>query len=254
MGYPKGQTLKASCVIVDDEQQATSMMTKLLSAHSYLKIADVVNDSKQALVSILHHKPDLVFMDIQMPGMDGFEITEALSHTSERPFIIYVTAYDKFAIKAIKASAFDYLLKPVNETDLALTMERFMEQYLIKQHKVEYTVLLEQALGKKIKFNTSGGFILINPHDILFIKADWNYCEIYTGNEKPELITMNIGSFEETLPKSCFARINRSTIINLAYLERVNRLKRICILKKDNKKYEFKIPILRIRELEKWLN
>lgn len=247
----KNESTVVNCLIIDDEAPAADALAeKLSSVSSQLRILDKINDPKQALTNILLKKPDLVFLDIQMPGMSGFDIMEALSHTDVRPFVIFVTGFDQFAIQAIRASAFDYLLKPVDDKELILAVERFLSRFKEKKQVISYHQLLEQTAGKKIRFNTTGGFIMMNPQDIVYIQADWNYSEIHLGKEKHEVVTMNLGSIEEILPQGKFARINRSVIINLAYLEKVQRGKRLCILRKDGIAYEFKIPIMRIRYLE----
>jgi|WetSurSiteA1Bulk_404760.scaffolds.fasta_scaffold01119_4 two-component system, LytTR family, response regulator len=242
---------QVNCIIVDDEAAAADMLESLLSAFSRLKIVAKISEPQKAITAILQTKPDLVFMDIQMPGMTGFEVLEALNHTAVRPFVIFITAFDRFAIQAIRASAFDFLVKPVDAGELILAIERFMMHFDRKELEVTYTALLEHTGKRKIRFNTTGGFTLVNPEDIVYIQADWNYSEIHLGKDKPEVVTMNLGSLEEILPRNSFARINRSVIINLAYLVKVLRGKRLCILKKDEVSYEFKIPVLRIRYLER---
>jgi two-component system LytT family response regulator len=244
-----GPDTKINCIIIDDESSSTEILGNLLSSNSRLHVLDKVNDPRQALGTILNLKPDLIFLDIQMPGMTGFELLEALSKTDIKPFVIFVTAYDQFAIQAIRASVFDFILKPIDPLELNLAVERFLAQYNRTLTEPGYSVILERITAKKIRFNSTGGFILLNPEDIVYIQADWNYSEIHISEEKYEVVTMNLGSVEEVLPKG-FARINRSVIINLAYLEKVQRGKRICILRKDGVPYEFKIPILRIRYLE----
>jgi two-component system LytT family response regulator len=241
---------KIKCIIVDDESSSTEALGDLLSSNMRLNIADKITNPRKALETILQIKPDLIFLDIQMPGMNGFDLLEALSKTDVKPFVIFVTGFDQFAIQAIKASAFDYLLKPIDPIELNIAVERFLAQYNRNQTEAGYSVILEQITAKKIRFNSTGGFILLNPEDIVYIQADWNYSEIHISKEKYEVVTMNLGSVEEVLPKGRFARINRSVIINLAYLEKVQRGKRLCILRKDGVSYEFKIPILRIRYLE----
>jgi two-component system LytT family response regulator len=241
---------RIKCIIIDDESSSTEILGSLLLSHSRLHVLDKINDPRQALGAILQLKPDLIFLDIQMPGMNGFDLLESLSKTDIKPFVIFVTAYDQFAIQAIRASAFDFILKPIDSLELNLAVERFLAQYNHKQTEVGYSAILEKTSVKKIRFNSTGGFILLNPNDIVYIQADWNYSEIYLSKEKHEVVTMNLGSVEEILPKGNFARISRSVIINLTYLEKVQRGKRLCILKKDGVIYEFKIPILRIRYLE----
>lgn len=182
--------------------------------------------------------------------MNGFDVLQAIGQTDIRPSVIFVTAFDRYAIQAIKSSAFDYILKPIDETELTLAVERFIAANALKEQKSNYEKLIGQMSKKKIRFNTTGGFILINTEDVVYIQADWNYSEIHFSKEKCEVVSMNLGSVEEMLPQGSFARINRSIIINLAWLEKVHRGKRICVLRKDDVAYEFKIPILRIRYLE----
>jgi two-component system LytT family response regulator len=242
-----------TCIIIDSDLNATNKLKLLLSDHKQLEIVSIINDAELALDSIIRFKPDLLFLDIQMPGKDGFQILETLKCTDIRPFVILVTDSNKYAIQAVRTAVFDYLLKPVESCELAISVERFLSKY--RQQKLEnsYNSLLNQTTKKKLKFNTASGFTLIDPLDIIYVKADWNYSEIYLGKDKMEVITMNIGCIELLLPKCEFVRINRSTIININYLDKVQRLKRKCLLKKDEVTYEFNIPVLRIRFLESFI-
>jgi len=188
-----------------------------------------------------------------MPGMTGFDILEILSKTTVRPVVIFITAFDNYAIQAIRASAFDYLLKPVDRLELALSVERAISLIQLQEHGSNYNLLLGYTMKKKIRFNTTGGFIMIDPEEILFIQADWNYSEIYLSRDKKEVVVVNLGTIETLLPVGNFARISRSVIINLKYLTKVQRGKRLCILKKEDDSFQFKIPLLRIRDLEEML-
>ena len=243
-------TKTISCIIVDDETSSTNELSNLLSEHKQVNILATVNDPLCAIATIIKHKPNLLFLDIQMPEMDGFQLLEALNHTYDKPFVIFVTAFDKFAIQAVRAAAFDYLLKPVDRNELSLAIERFTSIHKHENYEKHYTQLIEQAAKKKIKFNTTGGFTLIDPQEIIYIQADWNYSEIHFSKDKHDVVALNLGTVENMLPKGCFARINRSVIVNVSYLDKVQRAKRKCFLKKDDVTYEFKIPIIRIRFLE----
>ena len=108
--------------------------------------------------------------------------------------------------------------------------------------------------ANKLKFNTHSGFYMLSPEDIIYIQADWNYSEVFLGEKKSELITINIGKLEEMLPKHLFYRISRSIIINVTWLVRVNRRKRLAILEKGGKEFSFKIPILNIRKIENFID
>jgi two-component system LytT family response regulator len=239
-----------TCIIVDDEMHAAKRLETLLSRNPKLTILAKLTDPRLAVGKILQLKPDLLFLDIQMPVMSGFEVLRAIYQAQVKPVVIFVTAYDEFAIQAIRSAAFDYLLKPVDETELVTAVERLLATYQQKEQAENFHKLIGQLKLKKLRFNTTGGFMLVNPEDIVYIQADWNYSEIHVSKDKHEVVTMNIGAVEEILPAGQFARISRSVIINLAYLERVQRIRRLCTLRKDDETYEFKIPILRIRYLE----
>ncbi len=157
-----------------------------------------------------------------MPGMSGIEILKELNQTNVKPFVIFITSFDKYTIDAIRVSAFDYLLKPVNKAELSFSIERFLNKFYQKELESNYSSLLNYSSQNKIRFNTTGGFIMIDPGDIIYIQADWNYSEIHLGKNKKEVVAINIGTMENLLSTG-FARINRSVIINLKYLEKVQR-------------------------------
>ena len=113
-----------STVIVDDEEHCISLLEEYLTKDPRIVITAGITDPGMAVDKILSVRPDLLFLDIQMPGMTGFDILEILSRTTVRPVVIFITAFDNYAIQAIRASAFDYLLKPVDRLELALSVER----------------------------------------------------------------------------------------------------------------------------------
>jgi len=241
-------------IIVDDEEKAIHNLETLLKNFPQVQIIDKSTDPEKALGKILFHKPDLLFMDIQMPGKTGFEIVTEVYRSGLKPDVIFVTAFDDYAITAIRHAAFDYLLKPPNPEELKNTLDRLLEKTSDSEKEEKLKLLLEKTNNHKIKFSNCGGFILIKPEDIVYIHADWNYSDIYYDTDKTETVTMNLGTLDDLLPKTQFFRLNRSIIINTTYLERVNRKKSEAVLIKDRKEYKFKIPVLKIRELEKFLS
>lgn len=246
---------KLRTIIVDDEQQSIENLSKLAASIPAIEIISHETNPEKAIGLIIHDKPDLIFMDIQMPGKTGFELVAEIFNHGHKPDIIFVTAYDKFAIRAIRYSAFDYLLKPVNRDELESAITRLINKKHESIKDEQYNLLLDQTIRKpKIKFNTTGGFVMIKPEDIIYVEADWNYSEIFFETDKSETVTMNLGAMEDLLSKSEFFRLNRSIIINTTYLDRVTRKKSEAILIKDGKEYKFKIPILNIRKLERFLS
>ncbi len=249
-------------VIIDDEINAIRTLEKVLKEIPGIEIAGEACDPATAGEIVADIKPDILFLDIQMPGKNGFEIAREIQKAGLSPEIIFVTAFDQFAIEAIRNAAFDYILKPVNPAELNAAITRFRERKLNraadKTGEQSISARLDALVSRlpaqgKLKFSTGSGFIMVNPDDIVYIEADWNYSEIYYNDEKHEMITTNIGSIEKILPAQGFYRISRSVIINLSYLNRVNRKKRIAFLTKDGKEYTFKIPLLNIRKMERFL-
>ena len=241
-------------IIVDDELSAIGNLEKLLKAYPQIRLVATEQDALKAADKILDIMPDLVFCDINMPGKSGFEIVNELYKQGCKPDIIFVTAFDQYAIEAIRYAAFDYLVKPVKPEELTSALDRLITKNLQNNREEQIKRLFERAsTNGKIKIGTTGGFTLIDPADILYIQADWNYAEICFDDQKKELVTTNIGSLEESLPQNEFFRINRSTIINIKYLAKVSRKNRLAYLIKDKKEYSFKIPLLNIRKLEQFL-
>ncbi len=240
-------------ILVDDEIQSVNNLMTLLAGFTDIRVTGTVTNPQHAVAMILDQCPDLLFLDVQMPGKDGFEIVRELHENKCNPGIIFVTAFNQYAIDAIRSSAFDYLLKPVDPGELEAAISRF-----IKTRETDSENRYESLLDKipphgKIKFNTNSGFILLRPEEIIYIKADWNYSEIFLDNERQELVTTNLGSLEKLLPTGFFYRVSRSTIINLTYLSKVNRKKRTVLLLKNGLEYPVRVPLLNIRKMERQL-
>jgi two-component system, LytTR family, response regulator len=240
-----------SAMIIDDEPHAISSLKALIAKDKRIRLLAVESDVSPAIRKIIEMKPELLFLDIQMPKMSGFELLRALNDAGINPYVIFVTAYNTFAIEAIRHSALDYLLKPIDPLQLTLSLERFF--HLLEQKKQpDYHALLSRTnQNNKIQFNILGGYILVDYHDIVYIKADWNYSIIHYTKDKTELITSTLGFMEEILQPYPFCRISRSVIINLNYLVKVKRLLRKCYLVKDEEEYEFSVSVARLRDMEK---
>lgn len=243
---------KIKTIIVDDEQECRDLTVNLLSEFPDIEIIACCENAEKALESIIQYLPDLVFLDIQMPLKTGFDLLDDLKKINiTHPEIVFVTAYDHYALEAIKNSAFDFLLKPIDIIELEHTINKFKIRDTKNNFLHKINVLFDYySLNKKIKFNTRTGFITINPEEILYCNADGNYTMIYQVNQKNELITNNIGQLELSLPKKVFFRINRSQIININYLISVNRKIKNCTLKHESFQKEFQISGDKLKELE----
>lgn len=239
-----------SILIVDDEPEARDLLSLLLDRIDGVVLAGTADGVDAAFEQILSKEPDLILLDIQMPEKNGFELVKMVHESKLSPGFIFVTAYDEYAIEAIRASAFDYLLKPVDTDELQQSVARFRDQLEVSDVKQQLGEMLE-GLGRKsrIKVNTRTGFILINPEEVIHCVASGNYTEVYLVNERVETITCNLGSFMEQLPGNIFFRISRSGMINLNYLTRVDYKSGTCRLKGD-KEIVLKVARNRRQELD----
>jgi two-component system LytT family response regulator len=243
------KTIKA--LIIDDEDDARDILERVLLRLENIDIIGKTSTADEGFEMILKLKPDIAFLDIQMPGKDGFMLVRQLKSFNIKTTVIFVTAHVEYAIEALKVAAFDYLLKPVEFTDLKTTIQRFREEKLNEMNEQKVDILLDMLNKKdKISFNTRTGYIYVKPEDIVYCEADVNYTTIYFGGSRKEVVTINIGKMEEMLDKSRFYRISRSHLINLEYLVKADRKLKCCELYKNNEKFCIPAPPKQIRLLE----
>lgn len=222
---------KIKAIIVDDEPEAREIMERLLQDFGEVEVVSSNASVGEAFASVVKYNPDLVFLDIDMPVQDGFVLIEMLRKTQFMPTFIFVTAYNQFAIEAIKHAAFDYLLKPVDIDELKRSISRYREQFRSETTLSRIERLLISLQEEKIHFNTRTGTIYLNPADVIYCEADGNYSTLFLAGDARQTVTMNIGRLEEVLPVDRFAKISRSVIINKSYLSEINRKEKVCKLK-----------------------
>ncbi len=222
-------------LIVDDEPEARDLLTMLLEPVKGVKIVGYAENVDEALTQVKENDPDLILLDIQMPRKNGFDLVEALRQSDGQMGYIFITAYNEYAIRAIKAAAFDYLLKPVDPELLKDAIWRFKEEKQTKMLSERVDKLLNNlGTGRRIKVNTRTGFLVIDPEEILCCRADGNYTEIVMSNGRVEIISSNLGSMEKELADDGFFRASRSSLINIAYLTHVNSKTATCRLQGES--------------------
>lgn len=215
-----------TAIIIDDEMKGRiALKQKLLDYCPEVKLIGEADSGKQGIELIEKLHPDVVFLDIEMPGMDGFEMLKKISEKSFH--IIFTTAYDRYAIKAIKFAAFDYLLKPVDIEELKQTVERITRSQP-QNHTVKKLEVLEQHLFtntalNKIAIPTLDGLLFFNTADIIDLEARSNYTEIHFANNQKITASRTLKEFEELLPADKFFRPHHSHIINLSFIKRYIR-------------------------------
>ena len=241
---------KLNALIVDDEENARILLMKLLEEtllFDEIRSADSVDN---AFRELSRFEPDMIFLDIKMPGKDGFSFIQDLPESYKKYKIVFVTAYDQYAIKAIKNKAFDYLLKPMNRKELKQCITRFIERRE-EDIALKGPAKVAEFTGRitRIRVNTRTGTLFINPADILYCKAEGNYTTVFTG-KKHYLCSMNLGKVAELLPKNGFIRIGRSHIINYEHITMLDRKECSIILSRDDESVKVKIPRQHLKDLD----
>ena len=215
-------------VIIDDEINAQSLLKKILDRYfpNKFNIMETCDSVDQGVQAIKKHEPDLVFLDIQMPDKNGFELFNYFETINFE--VIFTTAYNQFAIKAIKRSALDYLLKPINHLDLSDAIKRFETKKEGSFAQKKLSLLLENLNVNdqnvsKIAFPTLEGFEFIHSNQILYCKAESNYCCIKKIDGLTKMATKTLKYVEEVLPASYFMRIHKTYVINMNYVVRYHK-------------------------------
>jgi DNA-binding LytR/AlgR family response regulator len=212
----------------------------------------MAGDVDEALKILKKENADLVFLDIQMPDKDGFHFIELVQKSSYVPGIVFVTAYEHYAIQAIRNSVFDYILKPIHREELVHAISRYRNRRNKSNNQEigELLKILKETGPDKLKLNTRAGYMLINPHEVVYCEADGNYTHLQLINGNRELTTQNLGSIEELLKGASFFRASRSYLVNLKYLSRVDRKSCNCHLEYPGGTCSVRIPAQKIKLLE----
>ena len=213
-------------IIIDDEQHCIrALLNDLLKNCPSVEVLESCNSAKEGMLSIKKHKPDLIFLDVEMPWMNGFEMLELLGDLSSS--IIFTTAHDEFAAKAFRISAVDYLLKPVDANDLKTAVqkvERKMSEGGSLEHISNLLRNIRQPSGdQKIALPQREGYEFVEVSSILYCLAEGAYTKVVLENKRSMLISRALGDVEELLPPDMFQRIHHSSLVNVSYISQFLR-------------------------------
>ena len=212
--------MKIRALVVDDEPPARSNLTVLLRQNAAVEIVQECGSGAEAIAEIRNSKPDLVFLDVQMPECDGFDVLEMLGRDLP-PAVVFVTAYDHYALRAFEAGALDYLLKPFDNARFETALRRAQEK--IMQGRANLIENKEPGVrrAERIAVKTAGQVMFLQPSEIDWIEAADYYACLHVG-PKSHLLRRSMADLEQELDPALFCRIHRSTIVKL---ERVRGLK-----------------------------
>lgn len=211
-------------LIIDDEKNGINSLRLVIEKFiENVKVVAETTDALEGIELIEDYKPDIVFLDVQMPKYNGFEVLEKLKYRGFH--LIFTTAYEEYAVKAMRENAVDYLLKPIDADDLKEAIEKVERKVREKEQPLNIGELLERISmlnQRKIPFNTKERLEFIDKEDILRLESDSNYTLVYTTNGDKIMVSKNIGEYETMLctKEHRFMRVHQSHIVNLIHVKR----------------------------------
>src|SRR4029079_9276204 len=208
-------------IIIDDEpQNAAILRNDLVQYCPSVEVVSVCHSAKEGIMTIKKEKPDLVFLDIEMPWMNGFEMLEMLDEINFST--IFTTAHDQFAAKAFRISAVDYLLKPIDSSDLKEAVRKAQKKIEDQHGNIHIENLLrnikQPSSQQKIALPYREGYEFVEVSHIIYCQAEGAYTKVFLDNKKYILVSKTLGDIEELLPTDLFQRIHHSTVVNLDYV------------------------------------
>lgn len=207
-------------LIIDDEPLAQSIVSEYLQAYPQFQVLETCNDGFEGVKAIAHHKPDLIFLDIQMPKINGFEMLELIE---QPPAVIFTTAFDEYAIKAFESHAIDYLLKPFSKDRFDKAITKWLQQHEQQKPKSsnwENAQISQPEERNRIVVKEGSNIKIVPVYDILYIEAYDDYVKIFTAKEM-FLKKKTMSFYEQSLNPSQFVRVHRSYIISLSQLTKI---------------------------------
>ena len=222
-------------LVVDDEPLAREYLLSLLADHGDIDVIGTCKNGREAIAAIRGESPDLVFLDIQMPGMNGFDVVKAIQEDDAMPLFIFATAYDDYAVEAFDLAAVDYVLKPLEASRLARAIERARERH-VAVSKGELMSAVDKALGRdtqlqppasgavqKLTIRDNGQIQLVDFNDIDWVDAAGDYMCVHVG-PVTHIMRCTMTELSQRLSSGPFARINRSTLVNLDKVTQITPL------------------------------
>lgn len=222
---------KITAIIIEDDEEALSLLEIYLQAFDEIEITETTTSPQKGIRLLKKRDPDLVFLDIDMPEINGVEVAETIKANKLKTEVVFTTAHSKYAYRALLVQPLDYLLKPFGPEDLIAVINRYRTRAKRREleRRMDFLMKSNKAIPK-VKLPTHAGVIFIDPEDIMLYKAELNYCHIFTKDGEQELITLNINKVTSIVNSLRVFKVNRSACINLQYLKKIDKKTRTCIL------------------------
>lgn len=231
-----------NCILVDDEEFARSSLFFLLQNNcKNVHVSGIAKSVGEAKVLLKNEEIDLIFLDIAMPGENGFELIGAAQERNAH--VVFTTAFDQYALKAIKANALDYLLKPIDIDELKETVDKAVKHIALdrdvasrNERLKNFKQDLDTKSVQKLSLPNSQGYTLVDVKNIVHIEADSNYSIFHLADNEQVTVSKVLKEYEEILPEQQFVRVHKSSIVNLNYVKEYNSKNGLEVLLDNGKK------------------
>ncbi|MGQ8337626.1 LytR/AlgR family response regulator transcription factor [Sunxiuqinia sp. A32] len=222
---------KITSMIIDDEEEAISLLEIYLQPFHEIDVIEKTTNPQKGIKLIRRKMPNIVFLDIDMPEINGLEVAQMIKDYKLDTEIVFTTAYSEYAYNALKVQPLDYLIKPFGPEELISVINRYKTKTKRKELERRMDIFVKNNKSNpKIKFPTRSGIVLLNPDNIMLLRSENNYTLIFTTDDNSELITLNVLKVIDMIDTPSFVKVNRSAYVNLQYLRRIERKRRTCIL------------------------
>jgi two-component system LytT family response regulator len=238
-------------LLIDTESSSVNHLRELLEIYPLISNIDNVPDFDLALLKIIHRSPDIVFIEYPLHGIGGNEFIKFIKTKLPETIIVFVSDSKMHAAAAIRSGIFNFLLKPIGQSDFENVMNKILLIKKISNKEKINQIIEETPKDIRLRLQTTRGYLLINPEEIIYCKADGVYTEMFFINKRVELSYLFLSKVEEILKPYNFIKVSRSFIINMRFLRKIFRDNNTVILSVNGKEYEIKGSKQSIRILSK---
>ena len=241
-----------TAIIIEDDEKALSLLDIFLQAFEEVEVLEKTTKPQAGLKLLRKHVPDIVFLDIDMPGLNGLEVAQVIRDKDLKTEVVFTTAHSRYAMRALNIEPLDYLIKPFGPDELLSVINRYKAKIKSKHLEKRMNILINNSKSvPKARLTTRTGIIFINPDDVIMIQAESNYCRIFTIEKKEVLITLNINRVVTILDTPGIMKASRSAYINMKYLKKIEKKNKTCLLQYKDIKLETPISRSGLSYIEK---
>lgn len=226
-------------VIIDDNEDAVALLEIYLQAFKEIQVLESTTNPHKGLKIVKRLNPDIVFLDIDMPEMNGLELGQVIFESELKTEVVFTTAHSQYAFNALNIKPLDYLIKPFGPSEIIAVINRFTtkQKNLDFERRMDFFMRNNKVITR-IKLSTKSGVIFVNPEDIIIIRAEGAGCSVFLKDGKQESVTYNISRVKQAINSSNLIKANRSALINLQYLKRIEKKGKRCYLKYNELTFE----------------